>query len=231
MDNSKKFTDDNLQGEELEAFTEKFLRAKFDRDRKKRWGKILEEKHGINPPGTEPRRRKGRTIYLWMGAVAAAVVLLFLAYPLFFNASENNYQQLADNYIQEEFFQNQEISKGDQDIETLEINAATAYNNKAFETAIENYDKIVEAGAAEDRHIFFLGLSHLYQGNYQQAIETLSGFVENEDFNSFQLEASWFLALAYIKHNEPEKAKPFLEEIQKGSWNRQKAQNLLDLLE
>ena len=32
MESSKKFMDENLQGEELEKFTEKFLAAKFDYD-------------------------------------------------------------------------------------------------------------------------------------------------------------------------------------------------------
>ncbi len=231
MDHSKKFTDENLQGEELEAFTEKFLKAKFDRDRKKRWGEILEKKHGVKPPGAELEKRKGRTIYLWIGAVAAAVVLLFLAYPLFFNASEADYQQLADNYLQQDFFQNQEISKGDQDIEILEFNAATAYNNKEFEIAIDNYEKIVETEAAKDHHIFFLGLSYLYTGNYPETIGILSNYVENDTRSSFKQEAPWFLALAYVKNNEPEKARPFLEQVKNGTWNRQKAIQLLKKLE
>jgi hypothetical protein len=231
MDSSRKFTDDNLQGEELEAFTEKFLKAKFDRDRKRRWSEILEEKHDIAPPGSERHKRKARTIYLWLGTAAAVIALLLFIYPAYLQSDESSYQELADNYLQQEFFQNHEVSKGEIDIEQLSLNAATAYNSKEFEMAIDNYEKIIALGAGKSEHIFFLGLSYLYNQNYPKAIEMLSSLKDDPSGGIFENETNWFLAIAYLKNKNPGKAKPLLMEVKKSQWNNQEVSRLLQLLE
>lgn len=231
MDSSRKFTDENLQGEELEAFTEKFLTAKFDRDRKKRWGKILEEEHNIPPQKEKVRKRKTRMVYLWVGAIAAAIALLFIIYPNLLNPTGNSYQQLADSFLQEDFYSNQGISKGDIDLKQLSIDAATAYNNKDFVTAIDLYAEIAVLPGAEEEHYFFLGLSYLYNENFPKAIEVLAELEQSESSAQFEQETRWFLALAYLRNNETDKAKPLLNQVKDSNWNNQKAAQLLKLLE
>ncbi len=230
MDSSRKFTDENLKGEELETFTKKFLKAKFDRDRKRRWSKILEEKHGIAPPGDKQHKRKVRTFYLWLGT-AAAIALLFLMYITYLQTEKYSYQELAGNYLEQSFFQNKELSKGDLDIGQLTIDATAAYNRKEFDRAIDNYEKVIALGAGESEDFFFLGLSYLYTQNQLRAIEILSSLKENEKTGKFENETTWFLALAYLQNKEPEKAKPLLLEIKNSEWNNQAAKELLELLE
>lgn len=74
MKDSKNFLDENLQGKDLEDFTEKFLKAKFDRDRKKRWEHILEEKFGINRNNDLKKNKiKSWQLYLWV-----LIILIFV---------------------------------------------------------------------------------------------------------------------------------------------------------
>lgn len=231
MESSKKFTDENLKGEALEAYTEQFLRAKFDRDRKNRWGKMLAENHGVAPPVRGQAKKKPRILYLWVGAIAAAILLLFIFKPAFMQFSTGGYQQMADNFLQEDFFQNQEISKGELNIEQLKLDAASAYNRRDFSTSIDRYEDLLSSGQAESQHIFFLGLSYLYGKNYPKAIEMLALFLENKDTPGFKQEAQWFLALAYLKNEEPDKARSFLKLVKEGNWNAEKARQLLQAME
>jgi hypothetical protein len=231
MESSKKFMDENLQGEELEKFTEKFLAAKFDRDRKQRWQKILAEKHGVKPPRQKRSKSKAKVLYLWIGAIAAAILLLFVLNPGLFQFSEPPYQQLADNYLTQDFFQNQGASKGDEDVELLKLNAVMAYNRKDFLAAIDNYEKVIASDDGEEQHFFFLGMSYLYNENYDKAVEVLSPIAAKEEGAKFKQEAQWFLSLAYLKSNNPNEARLLLELIKNGSWNADKASLLLEALE
>lgn len=231
MESSKKFTDENLQGEELENFTEKFLTAKFDRDRKQRWQKILAEKHGVHPPLSKKPKSKAKVLFLWMGVIAAAIVLLFILNPGFLQLKSSSYQQLADNYLAKDFFQNQDISKGEEDVELLKLNAVSAYNSQNFSTAIENYEKIIALNEQESEHLFFLGMSYLYDKNYAKAIEMLSPIAAAENGSKFNLEAQWYLSLAHLKNKNPKQAKLLLEIIKNGTWNADKASQLLEALE
>ena len=138
---------------------------------------------------------------------------------------------MADNFLQEDFFQNQDISKGELNIAQLKLDAASAYNRKDFTTSIDRYEELLSSGQAESQHIFFLGLSYLYGKNYPKAIEMLTLFLENKDTLNFKQEAQWFLALAYLKNEEPDKARTFLKMVKEGHWNTEKATQLLEALE
>lgn len=230
MENSKKYTDGKVQGKELEILTEKFLRAKFDRDRKRKWGKILAEEHGVNPTDDKRPPAKTRKMILWIGAVAAAILFMLVITPSVIEYPNQSYQQLAENYLDDQVFPNLEVTKGDLKKQQLKVEAAYAYGENDFATAIEKYEEIVEMGEADDYVTFFLGLSYLYNKNYNRAIVYLNKNVEKES-GSYKQEAGWFVSLAYIKIGEPDKAKPVLEEVSKEGWNSRKASRLLKALE
>lgn len=231
MINLKQYKDGQGSREELEEFTDAFMRAKYDSDRRNRWQSLLSQEHDFKrEAGTATDSRPGRRIYLWAASAAAAIILflLWMFGPL---STSVTYEQLADNYIQEEFYENLEESRGEQDVEQLNMQAISAYNQKDFQTAISYYETIINQGQAHDRHYFFLGLSYLYVDQYDQAIENLLRVPELNAESKFIKEHRWFLALAYLKNGQPEEGRPLLLAIQSTDWKYREAQLLLKAID
>lgn len=232
MRNLESYKKGEMLPAELEEFTSQLMQAKFDNDRKKRWKKILEEDRGVNreiPPVS--LKNKSRRIYMWVTAVAAVLLLLFASKPLVDSFMSPSYNQLADQYISENFFENRDVTKGDQDIEQINLKAIFAYNQQDFSTAILNFKTIIASGSANDEHYLFLGLSYLYDKQYKNATQALSKVANLYPDTKFIEETHWFLALAHLKNNSLKEGKSILFSIKQGMWNYDKAQELLKTME
>lgn len=225
-----KYKTDSISKEELEEFTDAFMRAKYDDDRKNRWQRMLAGQHNFkrDVPGLQAKPF-GRRVFLWAASAAAVGLLIFI---LMFgpDASVANYEQLADNYLTEEFYENREDSRGEQDIEQVNLKAVFAYNQKDFETAIAHYETIVSSGQANERHHFFLGLSYLYTERPDAAIVSLLKVPELNADSKFIKEQRWFLALAYLKNKQVDQGKDVLLSILPSDWKYQEAQQLLEAI-
>ena len=233
MEEIKKYRQGNMQAEELDNFTRKFINAKFNADKKNRWEKMLKEQHDVDRNTSSPKTKpkiKTRKLYMLAAAVAAAILLLIVANPIIQSFSAPSYEQLASNFIDQGFYENQEVSKGEENVEQLKLNAVFAYNQKDFPTAIKHWEAVVSSAAADETAYFFLGLSHLYNKTYDNAITNLQKAQGFENTNKFEEETRWFLSLAYLKNGDLENAKTALLSINEGMWNHDKALQLLNEL-
>lgn len=227
MDQLEKYKKGLLTKEELSNFTDVFMRAKYDDDRQNRWQKTLAGQHQVKRDKPEKTRR----IYLWAASAAAAVaIIVFMLFSNPFTANAS-YEQLADAFLSEEFYENQEMIKGDQDVEQLNLQAIFAYNNKDFSTAIHHYETIVANGAATYEHYFFLGLSYLYTEQPVDAITNLLKVPESNAAGKFIQESRWFLALAYLKNQDLDNGMIVLRSITPAMWKYDEAQQLLEVLQ
>lgn len=220
----------NVSKEELEEFTNAFMRAKYDEDRKNRWQGMLGQQQNLHrDKPDQPARPLRKRIFLWVASAAAVAAILFI---MLFGPgiTTTNYEQLADAYLTEEFYENREDSRGDQDVEQINLRAIFAYNNKDFSTAIDHYETIVGNGQANDEHHFFLGLSYLYEERPDAAIRNLLRVPELNASSKFLQEHRWFLALAYLKNKQVDEGKAALLSIQPGEWKYQEAQRLLEAI-
>ncbi|MEL6973155.1 MAG: hypothetical protein AAFO02_23525, partial [Bacteroidota bacterium] len=76
------YKDGSVSKEELEEFTNAFMRAKYDNDRKERWqGLLASEQNFGRQENTQATKRISRRVFLWAASAAAvaliAVLLLF----------------------------------------------------------------------------------------------------------------------------------------------------------
>lgn len=225
MANLENYKKGNLSPEELETFTNSFLRASFEQQQKDRWGELLEQDHEI--AGTTATRKGPfkRTRYLWLSGVAAAGLLLFGIFM--YSSSNSNYEVLVDQYLAEGYFENQELTKGSFNTEQLYTQAIIAYNQQNFSTAAEQLERIAAMGEANDKHLFFLGLSYLYQEQASNAIAYLEQVMDKGEEATYIKECRWFLALAYLKNQQLEQAKHLLRTIVHGDWHYDQAFDLL----
>lgn len=215
-----------LTDEELETLTGELLRASFNRNRRKRWTTLLQEQYQVSenaPP--LPSKTINKRVLMWVGAIAAAILLLFVSTLALRNFTSPSYEQLADVYMEETFFINPNITKGDEDHRQLKLDAIYAYNEHDFAKAIQYYENLIEQGQTEDGNYFYLALSYLYNQQHTKAIEKLVLLDGND---RFQEEQQWFLALAYLKADQVDMAKNTLSQIKPNMWNYNKAQKLLE---
>lgn len=227
MSKWKKFTDGRLSEQESDGFLRKSMKKAFDEAQKKEWSDRLSEEFGIrrNPP----QRKRNAIIYI--SALAAAIALFLLAYPLLFSQSDGLEQQLE--LALAEPFPNYLTRKGEvEQTEALRQQMAEAYNAKKYEQAINIGQQLLQSSTPSTEDFFFLGLSHLYQGNYPSAVNMLnSARSASEQDGRFREEIDWFLALAYVKNKYFAEAKELLNKIvNKEQWNETPAKQLLKKL-
>jgi Flp pilus assembly protein TadD len=158
--------------------------------------------------------------------------LFLLAYPLLFSQPSSLEQQLE--LALAEPFPNYLTRKGEaESTETLRLEMAEAYNAKKYEQAINLGNQLVQTSNQQIDDLFFLGLSHLYQGELSSAISFLElARQSGEKDGRFQEEIDWYLAIAYLKNEDWAFAKSLLVKIaEKEQWNEATARTLLKKLE
>ena len=72
-----------------------------------------------------------------------------------------------------------------------------------------------------------MGLSHLYNQDYQAAIGYLEQVPIVNEETAYEQESRWFLALAFLKNDNVTEGKAVLQAIAQGDWQYDKAQELL----
>lgn len=231
MKDLQKYTDGNMTPEELDDFSGKFLKAKFDHDRKKRWSKALKNKHDVERLATTQKGKGGvRRLYFLLPIMAAAAIALLVVFnPGIFSLESNTPGQLAEAYMEDSFLASQEITKGTEDIEQAKLKAHTFYNNKKFSEAIQQFEILPDSVQSDKVTQFFLGMSYLYNEEYADAVSSFEQAQTIANDSRFEQELQWYLSIAYIKAGDRIKAEILLQKIiDKQGWNHVKAKELME---
>lgn len=85
-----------------------------------------------------------------------------------------------------------------------------AYREKSYRKAIRIWEPLYADSPAEDTLVFYLGTAHLAAGNSKQAAYYLNQLLQIPG-NNFEEETGYYLALIYLKENNPEQAKEVLK--------------------
>ncbi len=231
MGDKEKYINNKMNSEELEQYTAKLLRAKFDKQRSGRWQKLLKEGHGVDRK--DKSDSDGSRRWLWgIAAVAASLLLLWIINPLEQTSNALSPTELAQQYIYEQPYPNALTRKGPEVIPQIRLNAAEAYNAEDYPKAIRLGLQIANSPQANVSDCFFLAMSYLYLKDYPSAakyFQQAQSFAQQTD--DFQQESNWLLALTYLQMNEPQKAKALLQKIvAQKEWKMEKAEKLLDQL-
>ena len=88
------------------------------------------------------------------------------------------------------------------------------------------YKELVEQDSLNAKHNLFLGISYLANYQTKNAIKTLEKDFATDDFKDDRI---WYLALAYIKNNQLDDAKPLLQTLATNdSYYSSNATSILD---
>lgn len=162
-------------------------------------------------------------------AIAASLTLVLVSYFVFQN--QTDYAGLyADNY--KVYSYGLSMKRGNE--ENL-IEGEKAYLAKDFQQAItyflpmlkESDEKLKEAGFSKSLVHMYLGNSYLNTDQYQLAVQSFQKVVDSND-DTFQKDATWYLALSYLKLEDKGNAKQYLNQvIQEKSIYSKDAQKIL----
>lgn len=211
---------------ELETVTEALIKKTVDQQYRQEWAKELADQHGIRRKVAA--RSTVKSMYRWVAAVAATLILGILGWQLL-QPTSPSYQELAQAYLAEEPFANNEVRKGSEDVGEWRAEAIQAYNQKEYKKSAAVREKVIASGKATEEDYFYQGLSYLYQGEARAAaaITNFQAALAQPNRN-LQAEANWFLALAYLQNGQLPEAEELLQMIVADqSWKKDNAAALL----
>jgi|LZCG01.1.fsa_nt_gb tetratricopeptide (TPR) repeat protein len=95
------------------------------------------------------------------------------------------------------------ISKDVADVNVIE--ATMSFFSEDYYKAIGYFENILKEDESNIAVRFYLGISYVETGNYQQAIESFRYIIGDQD-NLYIEHAGWYLGLSYLKKGEIDKA-------------------------
>lgn len=164
----------------------------------------LDFQHKLNKIKEERRAEQDTPTYTmktWH-KVAAVISLLIVASIVFFQVNKNSNDDFFNEYYS--LYEVQKIQRGTEAVDKS-IAPFKYYVNGEYVQAIAAFIPL-KAGDVYDRNeiSIYLGNSYLNIDSTQLAIETFS---EVNKESAYYDDALWYLALSYLKQDEPENAK------------------------
>lgn len=227
-----KFLEETLTPEELAAFTH---RIKTD----SAFVQLLKDEMDINATLSTARtfqihQPKVITLGRKMVYLAAASLGLFMVFVLLFilNRPKSTVQLFADNFIPYELTINDLRNEAQPQEQALNQQIVEAYAEQEYEKAIPNLQRAIEQKPQDHRLHLYLGNCHLALGQSKEAIEVFEGIINNLQYNTlFTVRARWYLALAYLRMDDVNKASKQLKMVvTNGGFKKEEAEALLDEL-
>jgi len=88
-------------------------------------------------------------------------------------------------------------------------NAMDQYRDGKYSSASLLLFEISEKQPEHEEAVFFLGLSKMGEESFQEATDILTVYLA--DFDKYHFEASWYLALCYLRLDQPDSARILLQ--------------------
>lgn len=166
----------------------------------------------------------------WGYAVAAAVALLVVVgLYLTFRSGKPDYAQLAENTFAAppSPFLQRDTARAQQPL----LQGAEAYEQGDYHRAIVQWQQVPADHPRYGEVRLYLGISELANGQPQAAIQGLTPLLQAPQ-PELQQSAQWYLALAWLRQQEPQQVLPLLRELASGrSSFATRAQKLLAEIE
>ena len=198
------------------------------------WVKEWNEKRHMNPGGvehtqeisdfitnsfkndtTEPEkdisgeRKRGLSRSLWRYTSASAAAIILIVILVRTLLPSNNPEKLFDTYYEPFKAISLVTRNSNQDLSESYIQAVEKYRLGDYRGATVGFSAAIERDNLAIEPRFFMGITELALGNFDQAIDLLS--VVTESSAGYSKEAEWYLGLAYLRTGEIEKASSCFE--------------------
>lgn len=193
------------QAVELERTIVSAIQSKKETQLQHRLNKIHEEEIAKVSTTTKqlPRRRN------WLAAASVAALLGIALFFLIPSSSPTPQELYATHYQPPSF----EIARTGQDLNPLLDAAQKAYNQHEYKKTITPLETLLDSQYNE-KYALVLGASYLATNQYEQALAT---FQQAQQQTNLKDDATWYLAMTYLKKGEIDLAKQALEKLRNGT--------------
>ncbi len=154
-------------------------------------------------------KKSNLRIVRWAISIAASIVLIIGVYTLI------EWRAADPEYLFAQHFQAYQPGHTDRGAETVvtdELRAFEAYEQGNYERAIALFSNLLIEQDNPQYHLL-LAISWMEQDQPDQAIPALKDIL-SENNTSYQVEAAWYLALAYLQMGELPEAKAQLKRVE-----------------
>ncbi|UYQ91879.1 hypothetical protein MKQ68_17470 [Chitinophaga horti] len=166
---------------------------------------------------TTPMRKHSRSVPKFV--IAAAAIAAMVAGTLFLAPWEKDlYRQYSGITM------TSPAERGQNDQADL-VQAADLFNDKSYPAAITILGKALVSDSANAYARFYRGVALLESGQLPEARTDLQKIYEGNSL--FKYDAAFYLALTYLKDDQPELCRQWLQKIPEDAANYEKAQHLL----
>ncbi len=224
----QRYKNETLSPEELEEYTQKLVRAKFDEDYRNKWRqKLLSEQEIQRSPSKELTENKSVNLFSYWKIAAAIILLLVIAIPSII-VLNRDVQYQVDTLIAADHFRNKEGGKKGSILsgELLREQAGLAFNNKDYHKANALYLQLIDKPDVQKSDYFFSAYCYLKLEEFDKSVEQFKA-VQKIKTAPYREESNWYLSWALIKQEKLAEAKVLLAGIKKGEWRYEQAQELL----
>ena len=145
---------------------------------------------------------------------AAAVIAVFLAATAIFWGVQHAYQVNTDELFTAYYAPHAESTS--RNIENVDPSSSLSkglklYSEKKYEPALEMFDMALELAPNDERALFFWGITQIELGNRANALKHFQQY--QPQFEFYQEEALWYMALLAIEANDLSTARGYLDRI------------------
>ncbi|MCB0625473.1 MAG: tetratricopeptide repeat protein [Saprospiraceae bacterium] len=162
-------------------------------------------------------------------AIAATLALLVVSWQLFFRQDRiSDREQLFA--AQFEPYPMVLAQRDGQDSSTaggLQAEAVNAYAAADYAAAAEAFTRLADSRPDQSAYLFYAAVSELAAGHPELAAPSFRELLSRED-HLFAEQSRWYLALAYWKQGEYERAEELFRQIQPGQAKYEEAREMLD---
>jgi tetratricopeptide (TPR) repeat protein len=197
-----------IDSEKKNKATEKFLKAEVSYSR-------ADDSAFKNKAIQVPAMKR---IYIWSATAAACLLIAFLV-RWWVDAGPNNERLFAKYHESPEELRGFNTRNPDAEISLEFERARTYYNSGSYEEAYSIFHQLAVADPGFPEAAFYSGIAQFEAGHYEASIDKFESVIKN--FDLYDIEAKWYIALAYIKINTLSKAVPYLNDIAHQKNNRQ----------
>ncbi|MCF8301666.1 MAG: CDC27 family protein [Bacteroidales bacterium] len=171
-----------------------------------------------------PSHRRLRSGKGWINLTAAAIFLAIIIIAAYYIFTNPNPQKIFSEHFNP--YPNIITTKSDQHDELTQ--AMLYYDVHDYDSAAVMLEEVLVDDRTNVKAMFYLGNCYLAMSQSQKALHWFKTILESESTELF-LPSKWYLALAYIKQDKIDKAKPLLKDLgeSKGSY-REKAKRILE---
>lgn len=187
---------------ELYPVAERVLDIAAAQELKNRIGNIRQQKSKV-----VPIQKKSSRVFRLV-AIAASVLLLVTMGTTWFMSNQYSNEGIASsNFVPYDAG----VLLGEND-DNAYTQGVLAYQKKDFATAITAFEKVPTIDGLYAETQFYLGNAYLSQNEAEKAI-TAFEVAQNANLPQFQEPTEWYLALAYLRTGDEDKAKELLMAI------------------